>query len=1814
MPRQGGLYIDINGEVSQRLLMSMERLKARLRRLSAEAANWSAKAKTLGQQDLSRGFDRMAQNFRGIHRQISNDMTDLQDTVVRGYTVMGTAAQKGSDRIVNVNKKAGQSFADLGSATKGSKEHLESYHRIQERLQGSLKGTVEGQRQLERRSRTVADQITRLHSAMVETGAEASHQKTLEQYAGNIDAARISTLEHEKQLKRTAHGYRALTEEAREALDLDPNQYDKLTQVFSRTEDQIVDLERRMDLTADKMSKLDFSDTVEVEKVRREINALDKEFNKLGPSIREMRGEEYFDGLNTSVIELKKNLAGGSKEYQKFAKAHQKVSAEMETYDQQSQSYRENLKRDIKRLQDYDFGKMHPEELRKINTDLNTLSKNFQGLKNTMPDDEFNELNNTISRSRTRIDRLLKGTYGQIDNLENRVTAAKKTFSELDFSDTVRVEEFRRELSAIDKEFKKLGPSIREIRGTEYFDDLNNSIVRVKKNLAEETKEFQDFAKAQQKVGTELSRTDMEAQSYRENLKRDISRLQDLDFAELHPEELRKINTDVNTLSRNFQGLKNTMPDDEFYNYNEILRQSRERISELTKKQTEFIDPIDDVRRKLEGFEEEMKTLDKLPIEQLRKVRARTRAWHGELDKLKGTMDDTTWTEYVERMRKVDNRLTKLIGSSSKYGQQAKDTRTLLQRLGQAFDQFSHKLLRQIHLWGIVGIVVVGAQAAYSALAVWAMKAAGSLSETADKLNMNVQSMQELQAAAVTTGTSTRDLREALESLNTTVIDAIEGKSKAKDAFDDLGIEFETLVKRGNDTEEMFELVMGKLDEVDSSAKRLSLAKDIFGEGPASTLINLVGNLEDARKAMKQFGITMSDEAAQDASNFWNKIRGLWLVIKRQFISASLEAIDVVDRFADRLLKAAKEGNIFEGTIVPAIKSTIGILKSLYTAGRGVYWTLHRMYEAWDVLKVPIKALMGVGVVKFFSYLTKGIQNYIASIKLATTWTGRFRAALTGLLRFTGFYLIIEGIIRLVNWIGKAQEVAKETELTFQEAFKAVAEESINTTLKAFAKAIPELAGLLAEGAYAIGKKFFWGFLKGALPDPGNVRLMKLIRDRWMSLFTGKETPEVEVGVNIASEKAEKALERFKNKASEGLGDLEGLFDESTEGAQKSREEMLKTAEVVDEASGDIVDSVEKMAKEGRVGDVEKFLPFARDEVKQKIEDTKEQLKVFEEEIQRKQRLPGPMGEVDDEVLQKYQQLQVALKDLRDQYQNLQTDIPLKAQMNKFEENLSNSMERAKLKFKEGSMDLLTHQEQIQKARVKKYQDLLKEATTGEDQASDQFIRQAKNKLLKAQNELAEIESDQLGHRYETIEKGAERNVEAVKNELEQRKLLLKEQVAKGEMYEEEAAVERAKAQEQASKEILEIRKREVEKVKDLLGESLQAVKDQYGANSDQVEWFKETIQAKEEADRKHTENRIARMERVAEAAEQEFQREKRLADLRKSAATAGLMEEQTRFDAEGAEKVGQADAERFQVEYEAAKQHHQRMLDLYDERLQAAKENYGEDSAKYKELQLEKEKYQKQTNAELIKLQDKFRREQIRASGSVWEQLQLGLTNAKDKMEDDLIDLADLSKSTAETISDEFSSVFSDFIMGSKSASEAWKSFTDSILQQITKVMTEYLTKKFMTMIMNMMGSSSSKSGGGMTGPPQAGSGTQSQSSESQMVGMIGSIIGMFAHRGGKVGVTNLEKRPVDVGALADSMVPRLHNGLKPDEFPAILQKGEEVRSKDQVQDEEKQQQPRIQQNISVKTGPDGKVAQESMQQMQRKAARSLNNAMRRS
>ena len=1658
MPSRGGLWVQIAGDVSDRLLRDLSRLRNKMYQLQIAAARLR-KSQGAGEIQLGKDIKRLSEDVDVSSKRMIASMGEVTEASEDMYKRMGLSSKQAAKDVVEARKRMAETGID-GSSDKERKS-LELRNRLYEKYKGQLGETVEAEAKAKKSAREMTDQVVSLYKSLAETRSIREGQETLEKFADRIDISKIGVLELHKQLKTTKHGFRELSEEAKQALDIDDAQIDAMTKKFTETENRVASFKESL-REFEAVDFTTFKDTKDITQYQNRLKELQSELKRLR-KMEHLSSEdiESFDAYEKRILSLQESL----KNFDKVGKTFEKGELDAHEY----QMSLANLVNEMSRLQkkSKQIGKMTPGEFEKYKDDVASLRREMKRLEGGF------------------------ATYGvETEELRSNLLELEKAHQTV----TARAKEQAKQQTDSQKRTKKRTEAVQELN--DVINDLNERKV---------------------KIGDQ--------------------------------EQLRLFNKSLTSAETKLKNLRGSIPDEAFDAF-------AFRLSKIRSETQETDNAYDDFMAKLEAFEERDFTL--IPEVQVGKVKQDINSLSRPLEDLrkKGLVTEETYGDLGSRISNV----------SRKFAEQTKKTDSATDAFESFFDiiksglrgysRFSAGLLKQVQLLIMVPGVIALVTAAYAGLATWATKLAADLKENAEKLNMSVQSLQELQATATTTGIAVRDMQEAMEELNTSVFDAIKGKKKAKEAFDELGIEFETLVKRGNDTEEMFELVMQRLDEVDNSAKQLSLAEDIFGEGPASNLINLVGDVEKARNAMKEFEITMSEDMVNSADNLWNKIQGLWLVLKRQFIVAATEASHIVSDFADQLLGLAKQGNVFKGTIVPAMEMTISLFHTLYGAGQLLYQAIYALYQAWDYLLVPIKAIIGLGVAKVFSHIGAAVLQYANNVKLATTWTARLKAATVGLFRMTGYYLIVEAVIKFVQWLQEARRVARQTEMTVKKAFLAIAEEGIESAVNSIINFIPSIEDVFLNAGEKAAESFWDGLRNkiASLAKPGGA--WNIFPNIWDVVDFSESWEKGKLELDIASDEATKKLEEFKNKTKAASEEAGKLWERASKKTAKETMDMLKSAEVVEEASQDITDSIEKMAKEGRVEDVEKFLPFAKDELEQKIEDTKEQLRVFREEIQKIQRRPGSLGAVDEEVLRKYQQLQVALKDLKDQYQKTQTDIPLKAQMNKFEENLSNSMERAKLKFKEGSMDLLTYQEQIQKTHVKLYQNILE--TAKQENASDQLIRQLKNKLLEAQNEVAELESDQIERRYEILEKGAERNIEVVKNELKQREALIKEQVVKGEMNEEVAAVERTKAQERASKEILEIRKNELQKVKDLLGENLQEVKKQYGENSDEVEWFRETIQAKEKADQEHTQSRIDRLNQVKEKIEQVFEREKRFADQRKATAIAGQMEEQMRYTGSGAEEIGQKEEQNLQEQYNAAKKHHERVKQLYDERLQKAKENGLEETRYYKELQLKKKEHQKEANAELIKLQDKLRREQIRQSENTWKQIELGLRNVTENTRTWGEMVVDLTEGLSNKMVDDFNSAWQSWIDGSSSASEAFKSFAMDTLGYINKIIMRQ-------MIMNSLFGSSAN-GGGLANA--IGSGLQSYfgaSAGGASEGNIGNISSTLAHSGGIIGKdTGDAVKKISENLM--NVAPRLHNGLAPDEYPAVLQKGEGVFTQEQM------------------------------------------------
>jgi hypothetical protein len=113
----------------------------------------------------------------------------------------------------------------------------------------------------------------------------------------------------------------------------------------------------------------------------------------------------------------------------------------------------------------------------------------------------------------------------------------------------------------------------------------------------------------------------------------------------------------------------------------------------------------------------------------------------------------------------------------------------------------------------------------------------------------------------------------------------------------------------------------------------------------------------------------------------------------------------------------------------------------------------------------------------------------------------------------------------------------------------------------------------------------------------------------------------------------------------------------------------------------------------------------------------------------------------------------------------------------------------------------------------------------------------------------------------------------------------------------------------------------------------------------------------------------------------------------------------------------------------------------------------------------------------------------------------------------------------------------------------DAWKSFLDALLRELARFLADRATAEFLAMMLRF----------------------GSYIASAQTTGTTGTESGAFhggamyeAHRGGEVGVDVFPIRRLSKALIAAA--PRLHSGLRPDEFPAVLQRGEIVTPRDEA------------------------------------------------
>lgn len=172
-----------------------------------------------------------------------------------------------------------------------------------------------------------------------------------------------------------------------------------------------------------------------------------------------------------------------------------------------------------------------------------------------------------------------------------------------------------------------------------------------------------------------------------------------------------------------------------------------------------------------------------------------------------------------------------------------------------------------------------------------------------------------------------------------------------------------------------------------------------------------------------------------------------------------------------------------------------------------------------------------------------------------------------------------------------------------------------------------------------------------------------------------------------------------------------------------------------------------------------------------------------------------------------------------------------------------------------------------------------------------------------------------------------------------------------------------------------------------------------------------------------------------------------------------------------------------------------------------------------------------------------------IAANGTMWQRISYGFQKGKEESQTWGEFLISTSEKIGPVMSDNLTSGLFDFIDGTKTASEAMRDFAKDTLNWLAQLIVRWQLFNAISGIM-----------GGLFPAPTTTSGI-TQGGSAALIDMWG-VAGL--HGGGIVGKDHSFIRRVDPAIFA--IAPRLHTGLRPDEFPAILQRGEQVLSRREV------------------------------------------------
>lgn len=304
-----------------------------------------------------------------------------------------------------------------------------------------------------------------------------------------------------------------------------------------------------------------------------------------------------------------------------------------------------------------------------------------------------------------------------------------------------------------------------------------------------------------------------------------------------------------------------------------------------------------------------------------------------------------------------------------------------------------------------VTVPILGAVTALGTLAVKTADTADELADTAAKIGLSAESLQEWNHVAKISGTSTESLNKAFVKVNGLLGDIATGNGdKVAESLEAIGLSVDDL--KGKDADQAFSLLRDALSGVEDEALRVGIANELFGEKIGSELLPILSQEADSiaglRNEARELGIITNEQAAISGS-FMDALDQT----KQSLASLAMDVSAIVLPVMQQLLTKVRD------EIIPVIKrwtewwtdldvGTKQIILTLGAAVAAIGPVLSIVGKVGPLLSTVSTVLKGVGSSGLLAgaginFATLGIGALIAILAVALFQSEDFRALLVRL-------------------------------------------------------------------------------------------------------------------------------------------------------------------------------------------------------------------------------------------------------------------------------------------------------------------------------------------------------------------------------------------------------------------------------------------------------------------------------------------------------------------------------------------------------------------------------------------------------------------------------------------------------------------------------------------------------------------------------------------------------------------------------------------------------------------------------------------------